>query len=230
MKFGAYLGDSNALGWVTPDVTPMHFFRKMSSNISFGGSTTSIRVGLNVSSSELIIPFVQFSNPSYAPYSVMQAENGVWTILVQSGFSYSTTISVYIFKIVIPQPLPKSKYGIAIFDATGNCILTNESNPLRILEEITLRGVSGVGISAQTKTYQNKSIAVFPRGTGNVVGRINPPSGPPILRPSFKSYVALRSGSNTLLSPTGTDAAAGTPSSFYAPYVKTYVIDTSIYD
>lgn len=230
MTYGAYINESDSFGWVTPEVTPMMFYRKLSTSLTFGGATTILNIDLGVSKGEIIIPFIQFSTNQYAPYTALKPGSVNWTLEVKSGFSYTITLSVYIFKIVLPQPFPSSKYGIAIFNANGQCILTNESNPLRILEEITLRGVPGPNIPSETKTYQNRSVAVFPRATGNIVGSISNPPGPPILRPSFKSYVAGRSGGSTVVTPMGSDEAVGTPSSFYAPYVKTYVIDTSIYD
>lgn len=229
MTFGAYLADSNAFGWVTPDVTPMSFVRKITTNLSFGGSTTSLWVDLGVSASQVLLPFIQFSDSGYSPYVVLGIQNGRWALNIKSTFTFTVTLRVYLFSVVIPQPLPASGYGMAVFNSSGACILTNETNPLRILEEITLRGVSGIDQPAQSKTY-SRSIAVFPKGTGNIVLVITGPTGPPIFRPSFKSYIAVRSGSSTTVTPTGTDYAAGSPSAFYAPYIKTYVIDTSIYD
>lgn len=230
MTYGAFINDSGSFGWVTPEVTPMMFFRKTSVSLTFGGATISLTVDLGVSKNEIIIPFIQFSSSQYTPYTVLKSGAVNWELQVKSGFSFTVILSVYIFKVILPQPFPSSKYGIAIFNASGQCILTNESNPLRILEEITLRGVSGPNTSSESKSYQNRSVAVFPRATGNIIGSISDPPGPPILRPSFKSYVAVRSANDTLVTPMGSENAVGTPTSFYAPYVKTYVIDTSIYD
>lgn len=227
MTYGAYLSDSSAFGWVTPESTPMHFLKIVSREIDLSNGGINIDLGEPVSN--VIIPFIQMStDPGSAVYFALVPDIGKWAIRVSTPLSAKFTLRVYVFKTVIPQPIPK--YGIAIFDSKGQCILTNETNPLRILEEITLKASGGPGAPAQTKTYSNKSIAVFPTSTGLVVGSITPPTGPPIYTQSNTSYYAVRQGANTFVSPSGNSATPGNINFWFNPAVKTYVIDTSFYD
>lgn len=225
-KYGAFFGRTAGFGWMTPDSTPMHFAKRIELSVTVGSAVQYIDTG--ISGRVAMIPFIQMhTDPGIAVYFDAQVKNGTWQICAASPLSGTFTARVYCFHTVIPQPLPK--YGCAIFNSAGQCILTNETNPLRILESITLRAAT-LGVPAQTKTYAGRSIAVYPTSTGYTIGNIQNPPGPPLIVQSFHSYRAVRQGGGTLLAPGAPKSTPGNVNNWFSPLVQTYVIDTSFYD
>lgn len=229
-KYGAYFA-SGSMGWVTPDTIPMHFIKKIQNVVSMGNGVTSALLDTGVSSSIAMIPFVQVEGDSATVSIEIEVRNGRWGVVFgrDSGSSaaISFTARVYVFYTQVPQPMPK--YGMAIFNASGQCILTNETNPLRIFDTVTLKS-SGLNVPAETKTYAGKSIAIYPQSTGYTVGNIQGPSGPPLIVQAFSSYCARKIGSNTLVTPAYRRGTSGSVNFWFTPSIPTYVIDTSYYD
>lgn len=231
MAYGAYFY-SGSMGWVTPDMTPMHFDKKIATTVTMQQGSTAAIVNTGVASSVIMIPFVQVEGANSNVTIETVVRDGFWQIEFGRGTGSTTlttfTARIYIFRTVVPQPLPD--WGVAIFNSSGQCILTNETNPLRITEGITLQKGS-LNVPAQTKTYNGKSMAVYPCSTGYTTGTIHPGgSGPPLIVQGWSAYCAQKNGNNTLVTPAYVKGTSGAINYYFSPAMTTYVIDTSFYD
>jgi len=147
-NYGAILVDEYGIPFSTPDTTPMSLVSKNMYN--FGGSGGVINLAVSVSS-----PFVvAFKSDVTGVYGRLSNNSGVYTLTVGRLVGGSVgNVTVYIFGIVIPQPKPA--WGIAINDAQGQCILTNETkvmNPPIAVERRVIRltwGTTSIPHSAE---------------------------------------------------------------------------------
>ncbi|MDM2956194.1 DUF6453 family protein [Citrobacter sp. CK206] len=231
MAYGAYFY-SGSLGWVTPDMTPMHFDKKITTTVMMESGAIGAWVSTGIASSVVMIPFVQVEGANSNVTIETVVRNGVWQIEFGRGSGTTPvatfTARIYIFRTVVPQPLPD--WGIAIFNSSGQCILTHETNPLRITESLILQK-GALNVPAQTKTYQNKSMAVYPSSTGYTAGTINSGgSGPPLVVQAWSAYCAQKKGNDTLITPAYVKGTSGAINYYFSPSIMTYVIDTSFYD
>lgn len=133
MAYGAYFVTSDGVEFVTPDTTSIALEKKLTAS----GSGQFVTVSTTVSTEDIILPFcVTTGGPAFFEYSI---SGSTLTISARQtvGLLTNITLEVYLFTTKT-QPLPA--YGMAIWDANGKCILTNET---RILTDLTQIGVPG---------------------------------------------------------------------------------------
>ena len=134
MSYGVLLATAYGEVWVTPESTPLALYAKQSVVVSNPSAATTITQVYDVN--RPIVPFV-YTTGRGALW--MNTENGVCTVSIRNAPA-GTVMEVYFFSI-FPQPLPA--YGIAIWDAGGTCILTNETRTLADLSRIGGSGAAG---------------------------------------------------------------------------------------
>lgn len=99
-------------------------------------------------------------------------------------------IDVYVFARNVPQPVPK--YGMALFDDNGKCLLTNETKRLNLKN-------SGEITSRMTNILLDGVFAVFPQECGMAIMKETDPWGGGDVRvyESAFSYAAISDGRQT---------------------------------
>ncbi|HBV7986017.1 TPA: hypothetical protein MD633_000002 [Citrobacter freundii] len=165
MSYGVLLATSSSEVWVSPESIPLALFAKKSVTVATASTITSVTQNYDVS--QPIIPFV-YTTGQGALWS--DIANGTCTISLRNA-AVGTRMDVYFFSI-FPQPLPD--YGLAIWDASRTCILTNETRTLSDLEK-----VGGVGTASDnginTNILKPGKWGVVPEYLGIAVGVINDP-------------------------------------------------------
>lgn len=165
MSFGVLLSTSSGEVWVSPESIPLALYAKKSITVTNSTTITTITQAYDVNSP--IIPFV-YTTGEGALWS--DIANGVCTISLRNAAA-GTRMDVYFFSI-FPQPLPD--YGLAIWDANGVCILTNETKTLSDLEKIGGSGAaSDNGINSSV--FKSGKWGCIPEYLGIAVGVINDP-------------------------------------------------------
>ncbi len=199
-NYGAILVDEYGIPFSTPDTTPMSLISKNVYN--FGGSGGVINLAVSVSS-----PFVvAFKSDVTGVYGRLDNNGGAYTLTVGrlAGGSVGN-VTVYIFGIVIPQPKPA--WGIAINDAQGRCILTNET---KVMNPPIAVGTPGnpANLGYNVDTTLSGNYAVMPQMTGLMVGVIHSGGATRPFQSPIQTY-AYFNGSTTRISSTQTDTPGG---------------------
>lgn len=134
------------------------------------------------------------------------------------------TITCYLFAR-FPQPIPK--WGMAIWDASGTCILTNESKPLSDLVTI---GTPGSGGGIYIDQTLSGSYAVMPRLMGATLVQVYIPGQQPVIV-NVSAYTAANfNGSTTRIHAASNQSAGGSPAGYLNTGVAVTAINTAAYD
>ncbi|KIG58907.1 hypothetical protein PU45_06545, partial [Escherichia coli] len=133
------------------------------------------------------------------------------------------TLTAYIFAI-FPQTLPK--WGMAIWDAAGKLVLTNESRVLSDLQTIGTPGANG-GINIDQTLSGPWAVAPAQLGQSIVV---NNSTQPPTIY-TINAYSACRfDGANTRINAGGTSTGTGSPGGVTNTGISLTAINTAAYD
>lgn len=134
--FGALLRNKNGYLFHTKNTTPLSFLKKITvRNSSVGVVDSGILIN-----QPCVMFMCNLHSSLYCPAETMSV-NGRWAITYggwSAGNSTKYDLDIYVFTLIYPHPLPKNKYGMAIWDERGNCILTNETRPLCDLHSVAI--------------------------------------------------------------------------------------------
>ncbi|EIX4507353.1 hypothetical protein BvCmsKKNP019_04061 [Escherichia coli] len=147
--FGAYLRLSNGNIFVTPDSTPMCLYSRVALN-------SSQQQTIAVPNGKPVMVFIKNTDDTATGVAYRNSSS---TIVIPPGNGYA-----YIFSI-FPQSRPK--WGMAIWNASGELVLTNES---RILTDIVTVGTAGSSGGIYIDQTLPGSYAVVPQILGAAVG------------------------------------------------------------
>lgn len=148
--FGAYLRLSNGNVFVTPESTPMCLYKRVALN-------SSQQQTISVPSGKPVMVFIKNTNNTATGIAYRASSS---TIVIPPGNGYA-----YIFSI-FPPSLPK--WGMAIWNASGELVLTNES---KILTDIVTVGTAGSKGGIYIDQTLSGSYAVVPQILGAIVGQ-----------------------------------------------------------
>lgn len=209
MSYGALLTDQNGVPFYIDGTRPLTLVNKVV--INFTGSTGQVQSrDLYNNDGVPRFVFIQSNNSNVNSAEWLVLENGIWKLYSTIG---TKTVTVYIFGYA-NQPLPASGWGIAIWDASGNCILTNES---KVLKNVTKLGdISNPNNSGYTiNTTLGGGWAVAPTFTGILTAVDNSSGQPrPIVIPFYSS--AYFDGANTVLNSHARYSTTGISSPSYS--------------
>lgn len=171
--YGALI-DVNGNPFITPDSTPFCLYRKLTADSVANGSYQTATVTVPLDDSYPAIAFSRVRNTDYGGVALSTGRvGGMFSAGGINPFNRPFTMDVYVFAI-FPQTLPK--WGMAIWDAAGKLVLTNESRVLSDLQTIGTPGNNG-GINID-QTLPG-SLAVAPLTMGGTLLQNNntqPPS------------------------------------------------------
>ncbi|WKZ94124.1 hypothetical protein P0E69_09740 [Chimaeribacter arupi] len=169
MAFGALLKDVYGNPWITPDSTPMSLANKLVYDYSSSYSA-EVQIPVNTAAPYMVCAH---SNTSNCMFWLRRAD-GSFYFNMQRNEGYIGVVTVYIFTFVIPQPLPRM--GIAIWNSSGQCILTNET---KVMTPPVAYGTPGVLDDSGGLVVRDLAgkWAIVPQMTGLQVGVINTGGG-----------------------------------------------------
>lgn len=217
MTYGALITAPSGQAFVTPESIPLALHSVAGFNSSKVSGYQQAQGYMQIpDTSKPMIPFMMASKPSQGAVALYASAlaDGRLSVSGMNIFDSSFTITVFMFTH-FAQPMPNPPWGMAIWDANRQLILTHETRVLTDLNTIGQRGVpnnSGYFIN----TTLPGRWALVPQCSGQQVWRINTggPGGALMATPVM--FSALFDGSQTqfLSSPTTfIGSGSGTPES-----------------
>ncbi len=223
MAFGAMLSDTEGNPFYIDDTMPLCLISKQQLTLDTSGGTWS---SASIHANDGSIRFVFWDSPNsdtYAYYQLNKTTN-TWQIAAASKTASVFTVNVYIFGYKYQTP---PKWGMAIWDANKNCIITNETKVLRGVTPVGTEGSESSGYNIDTNLVGRWAIA--PVLTGMVAGVIN--SG--VIRPWSATYYGSSyfNGSVTRIRSVPTDTASGGVQNitYYNTRTRIMAVDISRY-
>lgn len=208
MGFGALLTDQQGVPFYIDGTRPLTLVNKFVIAVPGDNNGTIYSQQLYANDGAVRFVFMQSDSNNMAAAEWMQIDNNVWTFYATRT---ARNVTVYVFGYA-NQPVPA--WGIAIWDASRNCILTNESKVLRDvtqLGDVTDPNASGYLLN----TTLSGSWAIAPAYTG-ILNAVDNSTGQP--RPVVLRYYgnAYYNGSTTKISSHSHGSTAGVSSASYS--------------
>lgn len=222
-EYGAMMTLDNGNPFVTPQSTPFCLYGKYTFNSGANGSSQQVAQNIAIDASYPAIAFVKTTDTAQ-PTAVISYRNG-GNIYVSgvNPYNQAFTLTVYIFAI-FPQSLPT--WGMAIWNPSGQLVLTNESRVLTDLQTIGTPGANG-GINIDQTI--SGSFAVAPTRMGQTT-IVNNATQPPTIY-TIDAYTSCRfNGSSTRISAGSTSVGTGSPAGGTNTGVAVTAINTAAYD
>lgn len=194
-EWGAMIVNDQGNVMVTPQYSPMALYRKVSVSSSGGSSGQTATASITLPNSWApVLPFVGTSKPGQGGVAISVSRSG--NVVNFTGFNmYNSSFTMNCFLFTqFDQPMPASRYGMAIWDASGRLILTHET---RVLTDINNVGVQGSGSAGlNINTTRAGRYAVSPELSGVVYYR-DLTGG--LIIPMPTAFEASFDGTNTFL-------------------------------
>ena len=222
-KYGALISLPNGNPFITPDSTPMTLYRKVTVNSTFGGNFNSASASVTIDGQKGGIAFARTS----APAKISASKSGNTFSVDASNYRGSAFVLEAYFFAIYPLTLPA--WGVAIWDAEGTLVLTNESRALSDLTTIGSPGAVSGGLNIDT--YMAGKWAINPMGLGSVLLHAgSAPGGQPIIQSVDVGTGCFNEGAGTrikgLTSTTASGSSIGTTNSG----IVITAINTAAYD
>ncbi|WP_241179567.1 hypothetical protein [Citrobacter freundii] len=189
-KYGALISLPNGNPFITPDSTPMTLYRKVTVNSTLASDFNSATASVVINGQKGGIVFARTS----AAAKISASKNGnTFSVSASNYRSSSFVLEAYFFAI---YPLTLPAWGVAIWDAEGTLVLTNES---RVLSDLTTIGSPGAAMGGlNIDTYMAGKWAVNPMGLGSVLLHAgSAPGGQPIIQPVDVGTGCFNEGAGT---------------------------------
>lgn len=217
--YGAMLTDSQGVPFYVGGTRPLTLLSKTTYSIPGSSSTNSWNLYQN--DGAVRFTFIQSNGSDATKAEWLQLDAGIWKLYATGG---TRNVTVYIFGYKT-QPVPK--WGVAIYNESGECILTNESKVLKDVREFgnpASDSQSGYNIDVSL----SGSWAVAPTYTGIFAGVDNSTGQPrPIVIVFYAAAVV--SGGNTKITSHTAGSGAGTGGSYANARNTITAIDVSKY-
>lgn len=214
--YGVYLTTTDGRPFITPSSIPVSLLTKATAS-----GSGKVSVSVNIDASLINLPFVLSDAPAFPSYSIA---GNVMTITCHRTSDTGGTINMQAYVFSIKAPVPP-KWGIALWNAQGRCILTNET---RVLRDIRTFGTKGAPASSGTSINQTITgkWAIMPELAGQLSGVVN--QGPfSIVQPFFAQY----NGTSTIISSIlASNIPVGGQGSLTSTQNSVKAIDASLYD
>lgn len=174
-RYGVMLSLDNGNPFITPDSTPMTLYTKTAVASTFNGDFNNASSAVNIVNHKAGVVFARTS----APAMITATKSGNLFTVAASNYRRSAfTLECYFFAIV---PLSAPQWGIAIWDAAGTLVLTNESKVMTDLATVGTPGAATGGVNIDT-IWAGKW-AVNPMWLGSVLIHAgSAPGGQPIIQ------------------------------------------------
>lgn len=222
-KYGALILLPNGNPFITPDSTPMTLYRKVTVNSTLASDFNSATASVVINGQKGGIVFARTS----AVAKISASKNGnTFSVSASNYRGLSFVLEAYFFAI---YPLTLPAWGVAIWDAEGTLVLTNES---RVLSDLTTIGSPGaVTGGLNIDTYMSGRWAVNPMGLGSVLLHAgSAPGGQPIIQSVDVGTGCFNEGSGTRIKGLSSTTASGSSIGTTNSGIVITAINTAAYD
>ena len=222
-KYGALISLPNGNPFITPDSTPMTLYRKVTVNSTFGGDFNSASASVTIDGQKGGIAFARTS----APAKISASKSGNTFSVDASNYRGAAFVLEAYFFAIYPLTLPA--WGVAIWDAEGTLVLTNES---RVLSDLTTIGSPGaISGGLNIDTYMAGKWAVNPMGLGSVLLHAgSAPGGQPIIQSVDVGTGCFNDGAGTRIKGLSSTTASGSSVGTTNSGIVITAINTAAYD
>ncbi|MBJ8823525.1 hypothetical protein VC180_03095 [Citrobacter braakii] len=222
-KYGALISLPNGNPFITPDSTPMTLYRKVTVNSTLASDFNSATASVVISGQKGGIVFARTS----ASAKISASKNGNTFSASASNYRGSSFVLEAYFFAIYPLTLPA--WGVAIWDAEGTLVLTNES---RVLSDLTTIGSPGaVSGGLNIDTYMPGKWAVNPMGLGSVLLHAgSAPGGQPIIQSVDVGTGCFNDGAGTRIKGLSSTTASGSSIGTTNSGIVITAINTAAYD
>lgn len=225
MKWGAMLTRPDGVPFYLDGTIPIIFLGKITK--PFSTSMSAQKVGVELIRGDYNFPtfsFVCLTNVSGEPYGYAAPGNkDSQSIIIGNGeVGVNLIAEVYCFGMKV-QSLPK--WGVAIFDNEGRCVITNETPVLSDIMKIDNAGID-------TQVTLPGKLGVLPENLGYTNGLIHPGGGkPPVAwHVNHMSQAYYVGGVTTIRSTVDAIPVGGAVTDRKSVGKSIYYIDVSKYD
>jgi hypothetical protein len=182
--------------FITPQSIPLALIAKKTASVPAGMTTTVTQA---FTAGRPIIPFVCSTVNCVSSYSV---SGNVCTVTIQ--YPQGTGVADVYFFTIFAQSLPE--WGLAIWDESGTCILTNET---RVLTDVEALGTSGSDTAGgyNINTTKTGKWGILPSTCGLITGVITSGGTRPFMSQLF--FSTLYNGTSTQISISSTGGSPG---------------------
>lgn len=199
--WGAMLTDTSGVPFYIDDTLPLCLISKTTYSLNLNGGTV---VSQPVHPNDGAVRFIFVNSPDQNVYFwyAYDSTSGTWRVYASCQGASAFRLTVYIFGYQYQTP---PTWGVAIWDAQGRCVITNETKVLRGVNPIGTEGAENAGYNINTTLTGN--IAVAPAMTGAVTGIIQSGGTRPFEARYYTS--AYFNGSSTLIKSVATATVSG---------------------
>lgn len=204
MSFGAFLTREDGTPFYIQDTTPLALVRRQTFSIDATvNSGSGQRISLDAVGALPYLYFIRFDQTDGWGYQT--TSDGVHGIVVGAFSSGVVSGTIYVFGAVA-QPIPA--WGIAIYDSTGKCILTNETRVLAGVDIVNPTGSPGT--AGYLNENYNGKFAIVPGRCGAIIYSTTGAAGSPVTQVITQATGCYWNGSVTSIkaNPMGRSSAS----------------------
>lgn len=223
-EYGVMIDNVNGNPFVTPVSTPFCLYRKLTANSVRNGAYHSASVSVTL---DARYPCIVFCKTSLTQSSTVVGSGRVGNTVTASSSNAAAqghTLTAYIFAI-FPQTLPD--WGLAVWDAQGTLVLTNES---RVLSDLVTVGTPGNNGGINIDQTLSGSYAVAPICLGSSLWQTTGGAGGIVIINVTAFAAAGYNGSTTRINAAASTQAQGSPAGGTNTGVAIVAINTANYD
>lgn len=222
-EYGVSIDSLNGNPFVTPNSTPFCLYRKVVVNSTANGAYHSASSTIAINANYPVMAFVKTSNTAQPTTTGSIRSGGNVIVSSSNAYGQAHTMTAYIFAI-FPQTLPK--WGLAVWDAAGQLVLTNES---KVLSDLVTIGTPGNGGGINIDQTLTGSYAVSGGILGSTLVQNNNTQPPTII--NITAYPGCRyNGTTTRINAAPSTSASGSAAGGTNTGITLTAINTAAYD
>ncbi|WP_414146872.1 hypothetical protein ACMGGR_11250 [Erwinia sp. BNK-24-b] len=165
--WGAMLTDSAGVPFYIDDTMPLCLISAQTYTMNLnGGTVTSQEIHPNDGAVRFV--FVNSPDDNVYFWYTFDSSTSTWRIYASCKGASTFRLNVYIFGYQYQTP---PKWGVAIWDAQGRCVITNETRVLRGINPVGMEGADSAGFN--TDVTMSGNFAVAPSILGALTGTVS---------------------------------------------------------
>lgn len=133
MSYGLTIKNNAGQVFISPNVTPMNFIKKINVTIPRGNiKIRKININTGISDAHIVLPFVRavgLIEDAPAMVSSVRSINGFKFIEIAYSNNFEFNLEVYLFANYVPR---LTSYGLEIYNEKHNLVYNNSCKPLEM--------------------------------------------------------------------------------------------------
>lgn len=133
MSYGLTIKNNEGQTFISPNVTPMNFIKKINVRVPKGDiKIKKININTEIPDSYIVLPFIRAVGAiedAPAMITSLQSRDGMKFIEISYCYNFSFNLEIYIFANYVPKT---TNYGLEIYNERNSIIFSNACKPLEI--------------------------------------------------------------------------------------------------